>query len=176
MALNLTPPAGQSPPRKTAAGTTTGTRTRVTPPPDPRIEVRREGAEGFFQLLQFGCVLGGQLADAGAIGKYGPALVPELVNVAETVPMVAGILDWMGKTGPFARVIVLAMPFALQILVNHGVFKAEALAGAGVVHPEALEADVRATMARQAAEALRQQEEAEAELARHLHSVPDSGA
>jgi hypothetical protein len=57
------------------------------------------------------------------------------------------------------------MPLALQIAANHGIVKAELVAGGGVVPPQALESQVRADMARQAAAALRAQQEAESELA-----------
>jgi hypothetical protein len=58
------------------------------------------------------------------------------------------------------------MPLAIQIAANHGLVKAELVSGAGVVPPQALESQVKADMARQAAQALRMQQEAEQELAR----------
>lgn len=129
-----------------------------------RQKAREEAANGIGQILSFGFMVAGQLADAGAIGLHWPNIAHEAAAVAETDQRMAKGLDYLLEVGPYGNLIVVCLPLVGQLLANHKVVKPEALAGAGVVHPEALEADVKASMARQAAEAVRQQRQAEAEL------------
>jgi hypothetical protein len=129
-------------------------------------KAREEAANGVGQILAFGCMIAGQLADAGAIGLHWPAISHEAAAVAENDPKMAKGLDYLLEVGPYGNFIVVCLPLVGQILANHKIVKPEALAGVGVVHPEALEADVKASMARQAMAALQQQRAAEEELAR----------
>lgn len=155
--------AGPPPPRE-------GTRARSGPAPEKRASVkqkaREEAANGVGQILAFGCMVAGQLADAGAIGLHWPNVAHEAAAIAETDEKMAKGLDYLLEVGPYGNLIVVVLPLVGQLLANHHIVKPEALAGAGVVHPEALEADVKAEMARRAMEAIRQQREAEAELRR----------
>src|SRR5215467_16068543 len=127
---------------------------------------RREAVQGIFQLAGFGCIIMHQYADAGAIGMHSGPIVEELVSLSETNESVGKALDYLGQAGPYAGLIVAVMPLALQLAANHRLVKAEMIYAAGVVPPQALESQVKADMARQASEALRAQQEAEAELAR----------
>ena len=147
-----------APPRATRTGTSPAKRESA------KLTERREAAEGIFQLAGFGCIIMRQYADAGAIGMHSGPIVNELVTLSEKNEGIAKVLDYLTEAGPYAGLIVAIMPLALQIAANHKVIKAELTAGAGVVPPEALESQVRADMARQAAEALRAQQAAEAEL------------
>lgn len=168
MALDLSNVA-TAPPRKTTA---TARRTTTTAGPaqpqtlyaSPKAKDREEAANGIFQLAGFGMIVTKNYADAGALGKYGPGIAHELAGLAEKNDGIAKILDYMGEAGPYAGLITAVMPLILQIMANHNMVKAEALAGAGVVAPAALSATVQADMARQTAEALKAQRDAEAEI------------
>ena len=140
-------------------------------PGKPRLVIkgktaeREESLNGIMQLATFGLVVTKQYADAGAVGKHGPALAHETAVLAESNERIAKGIDYLEQVGPYAGLITAAMPLVLQILANHSVLNAEALAGAGVVHPDTLAAQVQADMARQAAQALREQMAAQDELA-----------
>lgn len=126
-----------------------------------RTKAREEAANGIFQLAAFGCVVTKQYADAGAIANNGQAIAHEAAQLAETNEGVGRLLDYLMEAGPYAGLITAVMPLALQLMANHGLVKAELVAGAGVQSPQALEAQVKADMARQAHAALMAQQEAE---------------
>lgn len=149
------PPPRDAPPRKAPEKRATG-----------KQKAREEAANGIGQLISFGFMVSGQLADAGAVGMHWPNIAHEAAAVAETDQKMARGLDYLLEVGPYGNLIIVCLPLVGQLLANHKIVKPEALAGAGVVHPEALEADVKASMARQAAEAVRQQRAAEEELMR----------
>lgn len=153
MALDL-----DAPPRKAAA------RQARMPKAPSKTSAREDAANGIFQLAGFGLILGRQYADAGAINMHGAPIAHELATLAESNDGIAKGLDYLLEAGPYAGLITAVMPLALQIMANHKVIRADLIAGGGVVPPEALEAEVKATMARQASEAIKRQHEAEAEL------------
>jgi hypothetical protein len=128
-------------------------------------KAREEAANGVGQIISFGAMAAGQLPDAGAIGMHWPNISHEAAQIAETDEKMAGILDKLLEVGPYGNLIVVVLPFIAQILVNHGVLKPEQMAGANVVHPDSLAAQVRAHMARQAMDAIKMQQQAEADLA-----------
>lgn len=163
---NAAPPriaGGESP----ASGATRMPSARM---PEKRLsakaKAREEAANGFGQIVGFAAMAAGQFHDAGAIGMHWPGMAHEAAIVAETDEKMARALDYLLEVGPYGNLITLALPFVAQVLVNHGVLKPEAMAGAGVVHPDALTAQIKADMARKAMEALKMQQEAEEELAR----------
>lgn len=129
-----------------------------------KMQAREEAANGIGQILSFGCMATGQMADAGAIGLHWPNIAHEAAQVAETDEKIAKALDYLLEVGPYGNLIVVTLPFVAQILVNHKILKAEQMAGANVVHPDSLEAQAKAHMARQAMQAIRQQRQAEEEL------------
>ena len=141
---------------------------RAARAPEPRAsgkqKAREEAANGIGQILAFGCMVSGNLADAGAIGMHWPVIAHEAAVIADTDSKMATGLDYLLEVGPYGNFIVALLPFAAQLLVNHGLVKAEAMAGAGVVHPDALAAEVKRDMALKAMEAMRAQQEAEAQL------------
>jgi hypothetical protein len=162
MALDLTG-AVQAPPRSTRGASQTAKRESVKV--SGKLAARHEAATGIAQLVGFGCIVTRQYADAGAIGMHSPPIIDELVALSDKNEKIGKALDYLTEAGPYAGLIVAVMPLALQIMANHGLVKAELISGAGVVPPVALESQVRADMARQAAEALKAQQTAEAELA-----------
>jgi len=150
--------AAVAPPRSSRAAQATAKRE------SGKLAERREATQGVFQLAGFGCIILHQYADAGAIGMHADGIVNELVSLSEKHEGVGRVLDYLGEAGPYAGLIVAVMPLALQLAANHGLVKAELISGAGVVPPAALESQVKADMARQASQALKAQQEAEAEL------------
>jgi hypothetical protein len=130
----------------------------------PKAKAREEAANGIGQMIAFGAMVSGNLADAGAIGMHWPNMAHEAAQVAETDATMAGLLDKLLEVGPYGNLIIVSLPFVAQLLVNHKLVKPEAMAGAGVVHPDALEAEVKRDMALKAMEAMRQQQDAEAQM------------
>jgi hypothetical protein len=164
MALDL---SSAPPPRKT--GVVKAAQGRATPAQiisysNPKTKGREDAANGIFQLAGFGLIMTKNYADAGALGKHSPKISHELALLSEKNEGVGRVLDYMTEAGPYAGLITAVMPLVLQVMVNHNMLKAEGMPGAGVVAPAALEAQVKADMARQTAEALKAQREAEAEL------------
>jgi hypothetical protein len=130
-----------------------------------KLAARKEAAQGVAQLAGFGLIVTRQYADAGAIGLHADPIIGELVALSDTNERVGKALDYLTEAGPYAGLVIATLPLVMQIMANHGMVKAELVAGSGVVPPQMLESQVRADMARQAAGALRAQQEAEAELA-----------
>lgn len=172
MVLKLGADRPTPPPPK--PGRPANVRTLPTPPAS-KIAERQAAVDGIFQLAGFGCILTGQYADAGAIGKHGPPISLELAKIAEGNETVAKAIDWLNNTGPYAGLIIAALPLTLQILANHGTIKAEGLGAAGVVSPEALAAQAKAQVVKQQAEALAMQRAAEAELAQMQAEAAPNG-
>jgi hypothetical protein len=137
--------------------------TKDESPKSPK-ELRKEACEGILQIAQFGCMTFGLFADAGAIGFHGPPLINEAVELAEQNKTIAKRMDLLVEVGPYAGIIGVGIPFVAQILVNHGLIKAELFANAGVVHPEQLEADMKAQMMEKAMAAMNKQRETEERL------------
>lgn len=158
MALDLTSPP-QAPPRINKAAATRAATSKA------KTSEREDGVNGVFQLAGFGCIVAKQYADAGALGKYGPALAHEVALLSEKNEGVAKALDYLTEVGPYAGVITAAMPLVLQLLANHKVLDASKLGGAGVVPPDMLAAEVSRDMAKMQADAIRQAQQAELELA-----------
>lgn len=127
-------------------------------------EERLEAVNGFFQLGQWACLCFGDLADAGAIGVHGPNISAEVMHLVEKNNKIAKRLDLLIEIGPYTGIIAAALPFVAQILVNHKIVKAERFANAGVVHPEALEAQMTAQLQMQQMMAMRRQQEMEDQL------------
>jgi hypothetical protein len=127
-------------------------------------ELRQEALNGVLQLAQFGCLAFGAYADAGAIGVFGPPMATEVVTLAKDNDKVAEKVDLLIKVGPYAGLVAAAIPFLAQLLVNHKVFKAEQFGNAGVMEPEMLETQMKTQVLHRAAEARREQMEAQEQL------------
>lgn len=138
------------------------------PKEEPRTinEERKEALDGIWQLAQWGCLCFGQFADAGAIGQHGPNLSAQVMELVDKNAKLAKKLDILIEVGPYTGIIAAALPFLAQIAVNHKLVKAERFANAGVVHPEALEAQMKQQLAMQQMMAMRQQQAMEEELLR----------
>lgn len=147
-----------------------------TPPPpsddsnEPQTleEKRIEAVTGIFQLAQFGTLTFGQFADAGAIGEHSGAMTKEIVALAEKNKQIASKVDLLIEVGPYAGLVAVALPFALQILCNHGILKPENFVNAGVVTKETLEHRMKSALLKQQMEAMQAQQQLEEEM-RLLH-------
>jgi hypothetical protein len=117
-------------------------------------------------MAQAGLMMAGQLADAATIPRHWPNVAGEIAELAETNEGVAKGIDYLMTVGPYAGILTAALPMVLQIMANHKRVPAAGLAHAGVVPPEALEAEMLASAAKAQADAIAAQQEAEAELAR----------
>lgn len=154
------------------------TTTVATPPPvkgggnaKPKViqgktveQAYTEAAEGAMRLFATGALLLGWHADAAAISMHAPKIAPEVAKIAENNEKVAAGLSWLTESGPYAELIEVTLVLGLQLAVNHGMFKPEKLANAGIQHPDALAAEFRASMAEQAVAALKKQKDAEDRL------------
>lgn len=129
-------------------------------------ELRQEALDGLLQLTQFGCLAFGSFADAGAIGVFGPPIATEVVNLAKDNSKVASKVDLLIEIGPYAGLVAATIPFLAQLLVNHKVFKAEQFGNAGVMEPEMLETQMKTQVLHRAAQARREQMEAQEQLHR----------
>ena len=129
-------------------------------------ELRQEALSGVLQLAQFGCLAFGDFADAGAIGVFGPPIVTETVNLAKDNEKVAEKVDLLIKVGPYAGLVAATIPFLAQLMVNRGIFKAEQFGNAGVMEPEMLETQMKTQVLHRAAQARREQMEAQEQLQR----------
>lgn len=127
-------------------------------------DARAQAVRGVFELVTIPLTLTGNYADVGAVKIHSPGIATELANVAENQETLAKAIDSLNYVGPYAALVAAIMPLAFQIAVNHNRLPASAAASAGVVPKESLEAQVKASMARQQAEAMQAQHEAEAEL------------
>jgi hypothetical protein len=132
--------------------------------PKSKDDLRHEAISGVMQMAQFGCLAFGDFADAGAIGMFGEPMVDEAVKLAKDNAKIASKVDLLIEVGPYAGFMAAAIPFVAQILVNHGVFKAEQFANAGVVEPVELESKIKTQVMRQAMEAMRERQKAEDEM------------
>lgn len=139
-----------------------------------KAELRQEAFDGILQLGQFGCLAFGNFADAGAIGVFGPPMANEAVKLANENPKVAKWTDILIEVGPYAGFVAAAIPFLAQLMVNHKVFKAEQFGNAGVMDPEMLEVQMKTQVMHRAAEARREQMEAQERLRKMEEEMQNS--
>jgi hypothetical protein len=119
--------------------------------------LREEGLQGLGALVQGVMNMAGQYADAGAIGMYFPGMSTEVAKLADVYEVIAKPVDLIIKVGPFGALIALGMPLVMQIAANHKLVDASRMLGSSVVPPEVLEAQMKAHIMRQQAEAQREQ-------------------
>lgn len=163
--MPITVPA--APARKRTPNSPAPTGNTITPtvtPLTPKGQERSEGLRGWAQIVSIGCLAKGWYADAGAIGIHGPTFCDEVARLGENDERIGKGLDWLAMSGPYAALMAVSMNFGLQLLVNHGRMNAPAGMD-GVLPKEALEARVKAEIAKAQAAALREQQQAEQELA-----------
>jgi hypothetical protein len=109
---------------------------------------RLDAVNGVFQMVQMGCVMGGQYADAGAIGMHGEAISTEVVAIADTNPRIARAVDYLMEVGPYAGLVGAVLPLVLQLAANHKVIPAEKVPG--VMSPEILTMQMESELQKQA--------------------------
>lgn len=144
---------------------------QVPPKKDaPKVEekpmTRQDAVEGMFQLAGLACITFKQYADAGAIAIHTENISKEVVKIADQDERIASAIDSFLKVGPYAGLIGAVLPLVLQISVNHKMLPADKLAGMDILPPEMLEARIKTEMAQMQLEALKEQQKAEAELAK----------
>jgi hypothetical protein len=154
------PPRAKTP--KTS-GATTAHVSRET----PRDKIREESLAGIGQAISMALLMRGNFADAGAIGIHGPKVVRETVAMARNSEPVGRALDMLSQATPYTGLIFAGLPLLAQLAVNHGRIPPERAAGIqGVVSPQILENKMKAELAEMEMQALREQREAEEQLAR----------
>lgn len=107
---------------------------------------RTEGLMVLVSVAQSGCVITGQLADAGAIAVHGKPVATEIARLAAHDERIARMCDTLIAITPYTALIAAVMPLALQVAVNHGMIKAEAVSSLGVVTAKTLEYEMRTAM------------------------------
>lgn len=122
---------------------------------------RTEAVQSVFQVGQMVCLTLGQYADAGAIGMHGDNISIEVAKLADKYPAIAKVTDPLIQAGPLAGLVAAVVPLVLQIGVNHKRLPADKIPG--VTNPDVLEQQMRAQIAKAAAEQMRQAQEAERE-------------
>lgn len=141
--MPIVAPAPKAPPRKAAAA----------PRPAPRniTAIRREGLESLGGVGILILSTAKQYADAGAVSLHWPNIAEEGAKLAETNDAVARGIDALCNFGPLAGLIGAALPFALQLAVNHNRLELAAARSLGVVDPEELARDFIEEIRRKAA-------------------------
>lgn len=148
--------AAKNPPRKRVAKALA-----VPAAPEKTLkEIRTEGLAGIGETFQGLCVLGGQFADAGAIGMHWPRIAEETAGLADAYEIVAKPVDILISVTPIAGLLAAVLPLALQIGVNHRRISPNAMMGSSVVPPEVLESQMKARIMKLQADAQREHMEA----------------
>lgn len=116
-----------------------------------------EDLQGVCQLVYGVFAATGSYADAAALKHHGPGMVQAWNAAAQENKMVRSGIEWLTKGGVWGAVMVSTMPFALQLMANHGSVPVEKVAALGVREPEVLaketerDIQVMASMAEQGA-------------------------
>lgn len=130
-------------------------------------KTRTDSIEGLWGLAQFGCMLTGNLADAGAIAKHSDNVTTEIVKLAEKDDKIGSAIDKLAIVGPYGALLSALVPLVTQVLVNHNRLDAPpGMAQVGVVPKATLEAEVRTAQMQAELHAQRVRQEAEEQLAR----------
>lgn len=99
---------------------------------------RIEGLDGVWQMASLACVVKKQYADAAAFGAHGHDISVEVANLADTDEKIAKAIDLISVSGPYAKLVAVSLPLALQLMANHKMVPAEGLSQFGVTPPELL--------------------------------------
>lgn len=124
---------------------------------------RADAINGLGQIAQALLVSTKQYADAGAVGMYFPGIAAELGKLADADERIARFIDPLLQIGPYTGLLTAVLPFAMQIMVNHGRGQAGVM---GTVAPELLESKMKTAVMQAAVQAKKEQRAAEAELHR----------
>jgi hypothetical protein len=142
-------------------------------PPVESGNSRLDAVNGVFQMVQMGCVMGGQYADAGAIGMHGEAISTEVVAIADTNPRIARAVDYLMEVGPYAGLVGAVLPLVLQFAANHKVIPAEKVPG--VMSPEVLTMQMETELKRQAMAQMQESAKVKAEFDEMVASMAPDG-
>jgi hypothetical protein len=124
---------------------------------------------GVAQAAQMALVVSNNFADAAAVGMHADNIIPEVVKIADRYPVVAKGVDTLIQAGPIAGLVTATLPLVLQILANHKRIPADKIPG--ITQPEVLETQMKASIAKQAAQEMRRAQEAQAEYEREIASM-----
>lgn len=153
--LNTPPPTKATANKSAAVKKAEATKAEIT-------SARAQAVTELGQFAQLPLMITHQYADVGAIQLHWPNVSQEIAKLADSNEQVAKIIDPLMQVGPYAGLITAVMPFAVQILVNHG----RVTAGAGgSVSPTTLSSQVEASLAENELQALVIQRDAEAKAA-----------
>lgn len=145
-----------------------------SPAPQPKSgNTRLDAVNGLFQMVQMGCVMGGQYADAGAIGLHGEAIATEVVSIADQNARIARAVDYLTEVGPYAGLIGAILPFALQLAANHKVIPSSKVPG--IVQPEVLQMQMETEIKKQAMQQMKESSEVKAEFDRMVAEMGPDG-
>jgi len=142
------------------------TKAKAGVPEKTKVEERTEGLAGLSQIASAILLMTKQYADAGAVNHFAPAICRETAKLAEDNEKLGAGIDYLTAIGPYTALFAAVLPFGLQIAANHKRLNPELLAGSGVIHPDVLEAQVKADIMRQRAQAMEAQRRAEEEYSR----------
>lgn len=117
----------------------------------PKPKDYTEGLTEACQQAYGYLALTGNLADAGAVKIHGPGLVHALNTAAQNNQYARRGVEWLVKGAGTGAVLLAVMPFALQIMANHGQVPIERVAALGVKDPNALAAETEKDLAEMAA-------------------------
>jgi hypothetical protein len=146
-----------APPRKSAVTTSKPTGS------DSKHRKRKEGLQSVQQAAGLALIAAKQPADAAAVGMHGDAIIDELVTLADSEESIAKALDYLTKTGPYSALVMATLPLMMQLAVNHGRMKPNAMMP-NVVSKETLDAQYRADMAKVEMAARKAEREAKDQL------------
>lgn len=162
MSAAVKAPPRKNAPRKAAASTAVATTVDTRTP----FERRNQGLVELGQGAAGICLMTRQYADAAAVNQHFPPIARELALLADQHESIAKPIDFLIELGPWYGIVMAAMPLVLQIMANHKMLNAAAMAGMGVVPPDVLENQAKAQIARMQAAALAEQQEAMLEAQR----------
>jgi hypothetical protein len=148
----------KAPPRRSSGSRTPATRAAPAKTIDDK---RAEAVGGLFQLVQYGCILTKNYADAAAIGMHAEGIARETAKLAAEEEKVAKAVDYLLEVGPYAGLVAATMPLVLQLAANHKVVPANKVPG--VVDPNVLTTQMEARLKQQAAEQMREAQQMQAE-------------
>lgn len=132
---------------------------------------RTDALTGLGQLAQVPLIATKQFADAGAISLYWPNISKEIAVLADSQPAIAKLIDPLIQIGPYTGLVMVVLPFILQLGVNHRMLSPGAM---GTVPATALSAQVEASLAQQELEALTIQQKAEQDAAKVRAEIEQS--
>lgn len=132
-----------------------------TEPVKPKVEERKEGLMGMAQIGHAICLMTKQYADAGAVEHFADPLCTEVAKLADSNEKIARGIDAFTAVGPYTALLTVGIQFTLQIAANHKRVDPNMLAGAGIIHPDVLEAEQKANILRMRTEALQRQKAAQ---------------